>query len=481
MNKKTNWQEFKNIIEEKGVKKLYHFTDRDNLESIIKNGGLYSWADCNEKGIAIAKPGGEGLSRSLDARDGLQHYVRVGFVKKHPMMYAAMNEQRISNPVILEIDPEVIWWQDSLYCNKNVTRNDASYGGNVEHLKQIHFDTVLRNRYFDLAEDERPFYKAEVMVKNFIPLKYITNIGNFGYTIPSVSDKMQSKIPYTAQITRNTPTAFIFMIDQSVSMKRKTVLYGEELTMAEAVAHIVNSQINDLVLRCIKGSETRHYYDIAVVGYGENTYSGWKGALEGRDFVSPEELKNNPFKKIVTREEVRTRKGTSIKDVEKVQWIEAKYDGSWTHIHKAFDKVKDLLEQWMEKHKGKDCYPPTIINITDGEFNGASKDTVLQQANELKSMFTNDGNILLFNIHISTAKTDCILLPVNKDEVKHNAYSTTLFELSSLLPQRYNEEISKVRQDGDLSTRHTAMAVNADMSTLIKLMDIGTPTNISQK
>lgn len=332
-----------------------------------------------------------------------------------------------------------------------------------------------------MAEEEKPFYKAEVMVKNFIPLQYITNIGDFGYTIPSVSDKMQSKIPYTAQITRNTPTAFIFMIDQSVSMKRKTVLYGEELTMAEAVARIVNNQINDLVLRCIKGSETRHYYDIAVVGYGENTYSGWKGALEGRDFVSPEELKNNPFRKIVTREEVRTRKGTSIKEVEKVQWIEARHDGNRTHVHKAFDKVKGLLEQWMEKHKGKDCYPPTIINITDGEFNGASKDIVLQQANELKSMFTNDGNVLLFNIHISTAKTDCILLPVNKDEVKHNAYSTTLFELSSLLPQRYNEEISKVRQDGDLSVRHTAMAVNADMSTLIKLMDIGTPTNISQK
>lgn len=443
MNKKNNWQEFKNIIEEKGVKKLYHFTDRDNLESIIKNGGLYSWADCDEKGIAIAKPGGEGLSRSLDARGGLQHYVRVGFVKKHPMMYAAMNEQRISNPVILEIDPEVIWWQDSLYCNKNVTRNDASYGSSVEHLKQIHFDTVLKNRYFDLAEEEKPFYKAEVMVKNFIPLQYITNIGDFGYTIPSVSDKMQSKIPYTAQITRNTPTAFIFMIDQSVSMKRKTMLYGEELTMAEAVARIVNNQINDLVLRCIKGAETRHYYDIAVIGYGESAYSGWKGALEGRDFVSPEELKNNPFRKIVTREEVRTRKGTSIKEVEKVQWIEARHDGNWTHVHKAFDKVKGLLEQWMEKHKGKDCYPPTIINITDGEFNGASKDIVLQQANELKSMFTNDGNVLLFNIHISTAKTDCILLPVNKDEVKHNAYSTTLFELSSLLLKDITKKYQK--------------------------------------
>ena len=53
---------------------------------------------------------------------------------------------------------------------------------------------------------------------------------------------------------------------------------------------------------------------------------------------------------------------------------------------------------------------------------GATKETVQQKANELKSMFTNDRNVLLFNIHLN---------------------------------------------------------VNADMTTLIKLMDIGTPTNIS--
>ena len=27
---------------------------------------------------------------------------------------------------------------------------------------------------------------------------------------------------------------------------------------------------------------------------------------------------------------------------------------------------------WMKQHHDKDCYPPTIINITDGEYNGAS-------------------------------------------------------------------------------------------------------------
>lgn len=480
MNKKNNWLEFKNIIEEKEVKKLYHFTDRDNLESIIKNCGLYSWADCDEKGISILKPGGGNLSRSLDARDGLQHYVRVSFVKDHPMMFVAMNEQRISNPVVLEIDPEVVWWQDSLYCNKNVTRNDASYGGSVEHFKQVHFDTVLKNRYFDLAEEERPFYNAEVMVKNFIPIQYITNIGNFGYIIPSNSNKMQTKTPYTAQITRNTPTAFIFMIDQSVSMQKETQLYGETMAMSEAVARIVNHQINELVLRCIKGSETRDYYDIAIIGYGENAYSGWKGELEGRDFVKPSELKEHPYKKITIKKETRTRKGIKVVEVEEVQWIEADATKSWTRVHHAFDKAKQLLQNWMNEHHDKDCYPPTIINITDGEFNGASKEYVLQQANELKSMFTNDGNVILFNIHISANKGMSVTCPADKKEVSSNVLATTLYELSSLLPERYSDRIADLRNDTIPSDRYTAMSVNADMSTLIQLMDIGTPTNISQ-
>ena len=112
MNKRNDWEEFKKLLEQNNITKLYHFTDRDNLENIIKNGCLYSWKDCEERGIAIPKPGGGGagsLSWSLDKQAGLEHYVRVSFTSNHPMMYVAMNEGRISNPVLLEIDPEVIY------------------------------------------------------------------------------------------------------------------------------------------------------------------------------------------------------------------------------------------------------------------------------------------------------------------------------------------------------------------------------------
>lgn len=477
---KNNYDEFKKLIEQHHITTLYHFTDRENLESIIKNGGLYSWADCEQKGISISKPGGSMSSRDLDRRDNLQNFVRVSFVREHPMMYVAMNDGRISNPVVLEIDPEVIYWQDSLYADRNATKNGALVGSSIDDFSQLHFNSFKVKKHFDLDADEQKFYQAEVLVKNHIPLQFIKNIGNFGFTIPSQSAQMQTKTAYTAQITRNTPTAFIFLIDQSVSMRKTTTLYGEEMPMAEAVARIVNHQLNELVLRCIKGSETRDYYDIAIIGYGEKAYSGWKGELEGRDFVKPSELKEHPYKKITTRKETRTRKGVKVVEVEEVQWIEAEATESWTRVHHAFEKAKGLLDEWMEKHHEKDCYPPTIINITDGEFNGATKEYVLQQANELKSMFTNDGNVILFNIHISANKAVCVTCPASKDEVSFSSLATTMYEMSSLLPMRYSDSIADLRGDGTPNNRYTAMSINADMSTLIQLMDIGTPTNISQ-
>ncbi|MBP5419903.1 MAG: DUF4433 domain-containing protein [Bacteroidales bacterium] len=480
MEKKSNWQEYKSVLNQHSIEKLYHFTDRDNLESIIKNGGLHSWGDCEAKGITIAKPGGGQLSRDLDTRDHLQHYVRVSFTKQHPMMYVAMNDGRLSNPVILEIDPEVVYWKDSMYSDMNATKTGANKGGSIDDFKKIHFKSLKAQKHFDLPEDEQPYFQAEVLVKNFIPLQYIKNIGNFGIPIPAQPKALQAKIPYTAQITRNTPTAFIFLVDHSVSMERMTKLYGEEMTMSEAAARIVNEQINNLVQRCVKLSDTRHYYDIAVVGYGEKAYSGWQGELEGRDFVSPEELKKHPYTKITTRKEVRTRNGVQIKEVEQVQWVSARHDGSWTHYHEAFDYAINLLANWMIDHHDKDCYPPTIIHITDGVFNHASEETVMQKANELKSMFTNDGNVILFNIHITNNNdANVVACPINKGELNGDKYAETLFNMSSLLPERYNQDIARCLND-TRSGRHVAMGMNADATTLIKLMDIGTPTNISQ-
>ena len=48
-----------------------------------------------------------------------------------------------------------------------------------------------------------------------------------------------------------------------------------------------------------------------------------------------------------------------------------------------------------------------------------------------------------------------------------------------MIKERYNVDIARCLNDSRPG-RHVAMGMNADATTLIKLMDIGTPTNISK-
>lgn len=508
MNKKNNYQEYLQVLRNNGITTLYHFTDRDNLQSIVDNGGLLSWADCENKGIKIPKPGGDLTSRDLDCRRNHQHYVRVSFTKNHPMMYVAQREGRISNPIILEISIEVIAWEETLYADRNAVKSGANIGGSLGDLSRIHFNTVKKANHFNLDDSEKEFYQAEVLVKNFIPLSMVTNLNKYGITIPAPKPVTQSVVqstskpvvqpvvkptthtipnnpivklhtPYTAQITRETPTAFIFLVDHSASMGNFTNLYGQDVTCATAVEQILNSQIYELVNRCIKMGETRHYFDIAVIGYGREVYSAWSGKLAGRDFVSPEELQNNPFKMREVKKQVRIRGQQVERVVTEPQWFEQRHDGKSTNYHLALRKAKHLAEEWIENHDDK-CYPPTIINITDGEFNNSSHDERAQIANEIKSLHTTDGNVLMFNVHITPSATESISFPVDKAALSGNRYASELFDLSSLLPKIYNERVAKM-MNVPMDKRLVAMSVNADMQQLIKIMDIGTPTNIQQQ
>lgn len=466
-----------------GITKLYHFTDRDNLPSIINNGGLYSWADCEQKGITIPKQGGGDLSKSLDRRYNLQNYVRTSFTREHPMMYIAMNDGRITNPVILEISLDAADLSDTMFADRNAASNGVQFGKGVDALNKIHFNAVKANKHFDLSDDEKPFYQAEVMIKNFLPLKYITNIGNFGIPIPSKPNTYQAKNPYTSPITRNNPAAMIFLVDQSGSMGNMTEYKGEQMMLAEAAARAVNEQIEEIVSRCVKGDEIRHYFDIAVIGYGTTAYSGWKGTLAGRDFVTPQELSDNPYRKIIEQKKKRTRAGETIVQIERSQWIDVRHDGNQTYLHEALKKAKQLASDWIASHDAN-CYPPTIINVTDGEYFGITEEDMSQLANDVKTLQTNDGNAIFMNIHITRQASidDMIYLPTDKNSVANNKYSTRLYELSSLLPLAYNPMIASIKEiNPDNNVRYVGMAVNLDVNRLIQLLNVGTPTTVTHQ
>ncbi len=171
-NLKSNWQSFDYIIRNNHIDYLYHFTDMSNVESIFKHGGLYSWKSCLEREIRIACPGGNSLSRGLDIRKNLNDYIHLGFNKKHPMLYVAEEEKRIRKAKILRIDTSVIFWDSTLFSDKNATSNQARIGGTINDFRCINFGIACGSTWN--GPDEKSAFQAEVLVRSHIPIEYIS-------------------------------------------------------------------------------------------------------------------------------------------------------------------------------------------------------------------------------------------------------------------------------------------------------------------
>lgn len=176
VNFRSNKEAFYSILLNNGIQYLYHFTDRSNIDSIKKAGGLYSWDYMERNNLIIPMPGGDNLSRMLDQRYNIHNFVRTSFCINHPMMYIAKNQGRIKDPVILKIDIAIVGIENTLFSDMNATKNGHHQGSDLADLKRVRFDICKQRNHFNLTNDEKPYYQAEVMVKEFIPLKYILNI-----------------------------------------------------------------------------------------------------------------------------------------------------------------------------------------------------------------------------------------------------------------------------------------------------------------
>ena len=85
---------------------------------------------------------------------------------------------------------------------------------------------------------------------------------------------------YQAQISRTSPTAFLFVVDQSGSMADKM---SSGRSKAEFVADALNRTLVNLVTRCSKSEGVRDYFDVGVIGYSGTTVgNGFTGPLSGK-------------------------------------------------------------------------------------------------------------------------------------------------------------------------------------------------------
>jgi hypothetical protein len=282
--------------------------------------------------------------------------------------------------------------------------------------------------------------------------------------------------PYTAQITRSTPTAFIFLLDQSGSMSEEMIWKDQPSTKANVATCVVNQIMEQLLERAVDGVAMKEYYDICVIGYGGSSdwkaNFCWEGALAGKQWVKMSELRAN---RETTYEELvvnKTRTGTTIETKVKKGWI-SKVNKHKTPMKDAMLQASQLLKDWIATHSHYDGFPPTVINITDGEATDANSIELIKIANEIKQLHTTDGHVLFFNINISSESKGGIVFPASRAELPDNEFAHTLFNMSSSMPNAFKREIA-ITKDIDMQKEYIAMAYNANATELIQFMNIGT-------
>jgi hypothetical protein len=269
---------------------------------------------------------------------------------------------------------------------------------------------------------------------------------------------------YEAQISRGNPTAFLFLVDQSGSMSDKM---SSGKSKAEFVADALNRTLMNLVTRCTKAEGVRDYFDVGVLGYGgSGVGNGFSGAL-GSSVLNPiSAIEQNPV-----RVEDRKRKmddgagGILETSVKFPVWFEPKASGG-TPMREALTRAAEELVTWCDAHP--DCYPPTVLHVTDGESTDGDPEEI---ATHLTQIRTNDGEVLMLNIHVSSLGADAIRFPSSASGLP-DEYAKLLFRMSSQLPEHLIRFAQEKGHTVGIESR--GFMFNAEAAEIVDFFDIGT-------
>ena len=269
---------------------------------------------------------------------------------------------------------------------------------------------------------------------------------------------------YETQISRNSPTAFLFVVDQSGSMSDRM---SSGRTKAEFVADALNRTLMNLVTRCTKAEGVRDYFEVGVLGYGgAGVANGFSGALGGRVLNPISMIEQSP-----SRVEDRKRKmddgagGIVETTVKFPVWFNPVASGG-TPMREALTKAAEELVGWCDAHQ--ESYPPTVLHVTDGESTDGDPEEI---AGHLRQIRTNDGDVLMLNIHVSALGGDPIRFPAS-DSGLPDDYAKLLFRMSSQLP---NHLVRFAQEKGHkVGIESRGFMFNAEAAEVVDFFDIGT-------
>ena len=133
---------------------------------------------------------------------------------------------------------------------------------------------------------------------------------------------------------------------------------------------------------------------------------------------------------------------------------------------RALGLARQILEDWLAQHPRG--FPPTVLHLTDGE---SSDGDPTETGQEIMSLATDDGQVLLFNCHVSSRRSYKVEYPAD-DSVLSDGFARTLFGISSTLPENFRGAAQQIGVNVVENSR--GFVFNADPSSVVQFYEIGT-------
>ena len=169
---KFDENQIRQYLSDNGIVYFYHFTERENIENIKRNGGICSLKYCLLNAIEVCTKGDMTLLRDADAKEELEDYARLSFCERHPLI--KKRQAAGADLVLLKIKIDVAWRYDTLFSDRDAAKRHH-HGGTIDDLKLVRMDAVHK-RNLDEWDPDYDYNQAEVMVKSIVPIEYIVNI-----------------------------------------------------------------------------------------------------------------------------------------------------------------------------------------------------------------------------------------------------------------------------------------------------------------
>lgn len=271
-------------------------------------------------------------------------------------------------------------------------------------------------------------------------------------------------MPYSGEISRDNPTAILFVIDQSGSMDEKAQTGRSK---AQFVADVLNKTLYTLITHCTKADGVLGYFEVGVVGYGGGgVVSGFSGSLANKIIHSIATISDSPVRIEERWKKVDDGAGGIIEQAVKFPiWFDSVSSGG-TPMCAALTKAAEVLAEWCDAHPRS--YPPTILHVTDGQSTDGDPESI---GAGLQQLSTHDGQCLMLNLHVSVSGGLEVLFPSSEASAPDN-YSKMLFRMSSVLPGHLSSLAgTKGYSIGDGSR---GFIYNGDPKAIVDFFEIGT-------